>query len=107
MKLSQWLCIVFLTMCPLIATSFLTGCASTPRQEGTGEVVDSSAVTVSIKTQLLADPEISSLGVSVKTYKGVVTLAGHVDTTRQKQKVLDIVRNTNGVKAIKDRLTVR
>ena len=54
----------------LIAT--FVACASTPKQEGTGEYIDDSVITTKIKSLLAADDFLKSFEISVETYKGIV-----------------------------------
>ena len=56
----------------------ITACASTPAQEGTGEYVDDSVVTMKVKAAMLNDPTLKPLEINVKTFKGVVQLSGFV-----------------------------
>ena len=58
----------------------LVACASTSKQEGTGEYVDNSVITTKIKSQLAADDFLKSFEISVETYKGIVQLSGFVDS---------------------------
>jgi hypothetical protein len=88
-------------------TVLLNGCASTPTQESTGQVVDSSAITAEIKSKFIADSEISSLSISVETFKDRVTLSGYVDNKHQRRKAVDIAEHTNGVKSVRDELVIR
>lgn len=84
----------------------LSGCASTSHQEGTGEYLDNTAITSQIKTDYAFDPDIRSLNISVKTYKGHVLLTGEVQNAYQKRKAVDIARHVNGVKSVEDRLVI-
>jgi osmotically-inducible protein OsmY len=85
----------------------MLGCTSTTQQESTGQFIDSSAVTLKIKSSLMADESVKSLAISVKTYKGVVQLSGFVDNPEQKQRAIDIARNVQGVKSVVDALVVK
>ena len=65
------------------------------------------ALTTSVKTKLLANPDVSGLRIDVDTRDGVVTLTGTVSTQAEKDEALRIARETDGVKNVEDRLTVR
>lgn len=65
------------------------------------------ALTASVKTKLLANPDVSGLRIDVDTRDGVVTLTGTVSTPGQKAEALRVARDTDGVKSVEDRLTVR
>ena len=60
----------------LIAT--FVACASTPKQEGTGEYIDDSVITTKIKSLLAADDFLKSFEITVETYKGIVQLSGNL-----------------------------
>ncbi|MFZ0611324.1 MAG: BON domain-containing protein, partial [Desulfobacterales bacterium] len=75
MKKRNWV-FGYLVMILLIAT--FVGCASTSKQEGTGEYVDDSVITTKVKSLLAADDFLKSFEISVETYKGTVQLSGFV-----------------------------
>ncbi len=85
----------------------LTGCVSTSNQESTGQFVDSSAITVKIKSLFLADREMKSLSITVKTFKGKVELSGFVDNLAQKRRADDIARKVDGVVSVTDAMVVK
>ena len=57
-----------------------TGCASTAKQEGTGEYVDDSVITTKVKAAILNEPSLKSAEINVETFKGVVQLSGFVSS---------------------------
>jgi len=89
----------------LIAT--FVACASTSKQEGTGEYVDNSVITSKIKSQLAADDFLKSFDISVETYKGSVQLSGFVDSQKAVDKAGQIARGVDGVKSVKNNLKVK
>ncbi len=98
----------------LFSASFLAltlitaaGCASSPKEEGTGEYVDDAVITDKINAQLLNEPDMKSLEIHVDTFKGVVQLSGFVDTHANIEKAVKIARETNGVKSVKNNLRLR
>ena len=82
-------------------------CASTPKQESTGEYVDDSVITNKVKTQLAADDFLKSFQISVETRKGIVELSGFVDSQKAKDKADQIARGVAGVKSVKNALIVK
>jgi osmotically-inducible protein OsmY len=48
------------------------GCASTSTKEGTGEYVDDSVITATVKTAIYNDPTLKVNQINVETFKGVV-----------------------------------
>ena len=95
-------CLVLLM---LIAT--FVACASTPKQESTGEYVDDSVITTKVKSLLAADDFLKSFQISVETYKGTVQLSGFVDSQKAVDKAGQIARSVKGVKSVKNDLIVK
>jgi osmotically-inducible protein OsmY len=83
------------------------GCASTPKQEGTGEYIDDSVITTKVKAQLLNEPYLSSSQINVDTYKGEVQLSGFVDSRANINKAIEIARSVSGVKSVKNKMQLR
>jgi len=79
-QLGKYLSAVFLTVALVSATG---GCASTSKQEGTGEYIDDSVITTKVKTAILNDPSLKVAEINVETFKGVVQLSGFVSSQAQ------------------------
>ena len=71
-----------------------------------GVIVDDSAITASIKADLLKDPGLSALGIEVNTVKGEVTLKGEVSTDVRKQRAEGIASHIVGVTKVINNLKV-
>jgi len=95
-------CLVLLM---LIAT--FVACASTPKQESTGEYVDDSVITTKVKSLLAADDFLKSFKISVKTFKGTVQLSGFVASQQAVDKAGEIARSVKGVASVKNDLIVK
>ena len=72
-----------------------------------GEVALDSAVTVRIKSALLADPAIKSLKIDVETKDGVVALRGTVPSPANAERAVTVAKGVDGVKSVVNRLTVK
>jgi osmotically-inducible protein OsmY len=93
-----------------------TGCASwrdreregaaTDRGAGTTSRTDDAALTAKVKAKLLSDDVLNGMDIDVDTQSGVVFLNGVVDTEDQKQKAIELARNTEGVRDVEDNLKV-
>ena len=70
-------------------------------------VVSDSVITSKAKAELLAEKDLKSLQISVKTYKGAVILSGFVDDELSKVKAETIVSKIDGVKSVKNSLVVK
>jgi osmotically-inducible protein OsmY len=89
----------------LIAT--FVACASTSKQESTGEYVDDSVITTKVKSLLAVDDFLKSFEISVETYKGSVQLSGFVNSQQAVDKADQITRSVKGVKSVKNDLIVK
>ncbi len=87
--------------------TFLLGCASTSKQEGTGEYFDDTVVTTKVKAAILNEPSLKSAEINVETFKGVVQLSGFVNSQADINKAVEVVRRVNGVKSVKNDMRVK
>ena len=62
-----------------VALVSVVGCASTPKQEGTGEYVDDTVITGKVKSAILNEPTLKVAEINVETFKG----SGAVEWIRQ------------------------
>jgi osmotically-inducible protein OsmY len=91
----------------LMLMATFVACASTSKQESTGEYVDDSVITTKVKSMLAADDFLKSFEISVETYKGIVQLSGFVDSQKAVDKAGEIARGVKGVKSVKNNLNVK
>jgi osmotically-inducible protein OsmY len=97
--------ISYLVLLMLIAG--FAACASTSKQEGTGEYVDDSVITTKVKSQLAVDDFLKSFEISVETYKGTVQLSGFVGSQEAVDKAGEIARSVKGVRSVRNDLIVK
>ncbi|MBK7900828.1 MAG: BON domain-containing protein [Azonexus sp.] len=83
------------------------GCASTAKQEGTGEYVDDSAITAKVKAAILNDPSLKVAEINVETFKGVVQLSGFVSSQAAANKAVEVARAVGGVKSVKNDMRIK
>jgi osmotically-inducible protein OsmY len=95
----------FLVVLMMIAA--FVACASTPKQEGTGDYIDDSVITTKIKSQLANDEFLKSFQISVESRKGIVQLSGFVDSQKAVDKAGEIARGVGGVKSVRNNLVVK
>lgn len=62
--------------------------------------------TAAIKGRLLASPDLSSMGISVNTTEGIVTLSGAVASNEQISKAMLVAMETDGVREVISTLRV-
>jgi len=81
----------------------LAGCAGTG--EKTGAYVDDSWITTKVKSDMVADNEVSARKIKVKTVKGVVTLTGKADNWEEANKAAEIAHGVAGVTEVVNNIT--
>ena len=85
----------------------VVGCAPTAQHRGTGEFVDDGALTARVKTAIASEAGPGqAMNVNVTTYRGTVQLSGFVDSPQAVQRAGDIARRVDGVRSVKNDLTV-
>jgi len=64
-------------------------------------------VTAKIKAKLALDDSVKAMSVDIDTNGTTVTVTGTVDSQAQRDRILRLARETQGVKEVVDRITVR
>ncbi len=75
--------------------------------EAISDATADARTTATIKGKLLKEPALSSLGISVDTTDGLVTLSGTVPSHEELAKAVRIALETEGVKKVVSTLQVR
>lgn len=93
----------------LITVSMLVaiGCASTPTESSTGEMIDDTVITTKVKAAIFQDEELSASEISVETFKGVVQLSGFVSDRSDVSRAAVVTRGVAGVVSVKNSLVVK
>ncbi len=102
-QLSKYLSALFLT----IALISAVGCASTSKQEGTGEYVDDTVITTKVKALILEEPTLKAAEINVETFKGIVQLSGFVSSKAAENKAVEVARSVGGVKSVKNDMRLK
>ena len=90
-----------------MAATVMVGCSSTPTQQSAGQAVDDGVVTAKVKAALVADPVTKAHQINVETFKGTVQLSGFVETDEARTRALQLARDVEGVRKVKDAMEVR
>jgi hyperosmotically inducible periplasmic protein len=90
----------------------LAGCQRTEQAKdqaasSVGAVVDDSVLTTKVKSALIADTATSGTDVKVETHQGEVQLSGFVDSQAQADRAVLIARGIDGVKKVKNDMSVK
>ncbi|PTU30291.1 BON domain-containing protein [Stenotrophobium rhamnosiphilum] len=83
---------------------FVGGCASNGHPHTAGEVVDDAAITTKVKAALLAEKDVNSMAIEVKTFNGTVQLSGFVDSQWQIAKAGQVTAAIGGVQNVRNDL---
>ena len=102
-QLGKYLSAFFLA----IALVSVVGCASTSKQEGTGEYIDDSVITTKVKAAIFNEPTLKSAEINVETFKGVVQLSGFVNSQADINKATEIARGIKGVTSVKNAMRLK
>lgn len=97
----------FATFFFVIVLASLWGCASTSKQEGTGEYVDDTVITSKVKAAIFNDPSLKSAEINVETFKGVVQLSGFVNSREDINKAIQVARGVQGVVSVKNDMRLK
>ena len=80
---------------------------ATPAGRTPGQVVDDGTITTKVKAKLFNDAILSGFAISVKTFKGEVTLTGSVDSKYTRDKAAFLARNTLGVSKVHNLIKIK
>ncbi len=72
-----------------------------------GKVMDDAAITASLRTDILKDPDLSVLKIDIDTKDGVVTLNGLADNEAAKNRAEQLAGAVKGVKEVRNFLVVK
>ena len=90
-----------------VTMTFMLGCASTTKHEGTGEYVDDTVITAKVKAKILEEPGLKSAEINVETFKGVVQMSGFVKSQADINKAAELARSVRGVHSVKNDMIVK
>lgn len=91
----------------LLLVALMAGCAGSATRESTGEYIDDSSITASVKAAIYNDPMLKVGQISVESHKGVVQLSGFVDSKQAASRAAELARSVKGVKSVKNSLIVK
>lgn len=91
------------------ATALLTlpGCAVVRDQSSVGQYVDDTTITTQIKARMVENKQVDAAAISVETLNGTVLLSGFAKNADERSTAYNIARGVNGVKSVRNEITVR
>ena len=84
----------------ILFVAMALGCASTAKQEGTGEYVDDTVITGKVKTAIFNEPTLKSAEINVETFKGRVQLSGFVSSRANIDRAVVVAQGVKGVTSV-------
>lgn len=70
------------------------------------EALSDGGLTAKIKAKIALDDTVKALDVNIDTADHVVTVTGKVRTSAERERLLALARETNGVRQVVDRITI-
>jgi osmotically-inducible protein OsmY len=95
------------TLAGVVLMATALGCASTAKQEATGEYMDDTVITGKVKTAIFNEPTLKSAEINVETFKGVVQLSGFVSSATAENTAVVVARKVEGVKSVKNDMRLK
>jgi hyperosmotically inducible protein len=80
---------------------------SSPPSTTIGTEIDDSVITSSVRSALMADPDVKSFDFKVETRKGEVMLSGFVDNPTQIERAKAAAMAVSGVKGIQNNVSLK
>lgn len=90
-----------------IVTALLINCSATTTKRSTGETLDDNIIVVKLKTKFINDKAVKSSQIKIKSWKGVITLSGVLDSQTAINRAIEIAEEQNGVKEVKAYLVLK
>jgi len=72
-----------------------------------GNEVDDGIITTQVKAALLADADVKSFDIAVKTRKGEVQLSGFVNNQSQIDRAMEVARGIKGVRSVGNEMSIK
>ena len=91
----------------MIFIATMLGCASTTKQESTGQYVDDTVLTTKVKAAIFNEPTLKSAEINVETFKGVVQLSGFVASAAAENTAVAVARKVEGVQSVKNDMRLK
>jgi osmotically-inducible protein OsmY len=84
----------------------MTVTKTSKKTQTAGQKIDDASITAQVKMTLLYHRSTSALNTKVDTKGGVVTLSGKAGNAAEKDLATRLVNDVNGVKSVKNRMTI-
>lgn len=102
-------CASALVACALLAplSSNAQDLSTTAPSTTIGTDVDDSVITTKVRAALMADDDIKSIDIKVRTHKGVVMLSGFADSQDQIDRGIAVAMGVEGIQRVENMLSIK
>ena len=87
--------------------TMLGGCASTRAHESTGQYIDDTTLTTTVKAAIFNEPSLKVAEINVETFKGEVQLSGFVRSADDIATAVRVAHQVRGVQSVKNDMRVK
>lgn len=91
----------------LLASALVAGCAAQNGHRSTGQALDDTGTAGKVKAALVENPTTKARDIKVEVNRGVVQLAGFVDSDAEKAEATKVARSVDGVQSVRNDLRVQ
>lgn len=96
------------TLGTIILSTVLVACAPTQTSRATGEMIDDVTLTTKVKTEIAQTQGLRDAAeINVDTYRGVVSLAGFVNSEEEGRAAAQAATKVQGVTRVRNNLIVK
>lgn len=92
---------------PILIAMLTLNCAASSQSRSFGEVVDDEVIALSLKTKYMKDKGVPAKDVSIKVWRGIVTLKGELAEQEQINRAVELAELQKGVKEVKAFLVLK
>ncbi|WP_151638492.1 BON domain-containing protein [Noviherbaspirillum aerium] len=86
----------------------MSACAPSPTSRSTGQTLDDAAITARVKTEIAKVAGLTEAAmINIDTYRGVVSLAGFVDSEQQRSMAAQAATGVAGVSRVVNNLQLK
>jgi len=90
----------------LIGGAGVGGYAAGKDERSLGVISSDISITSRVKATLIKDDQIDAFDINVDTYRGVITLYGHVKNSAQVTRVIRLTKTISGVRKVISKLII-
>jgi hyperosmotically inducible periplasmic protein len=106
-SISMFCLVLGLALCTSGCTNMSKGSRNDDSHRKVGTVLNDATITANVKAKFVTDDEVKAFTINVDTYQGVVTLSGTVPNQQALNRAVKLAKETDGVRQVISKLTIR